>query len=309
MICEGRFSRVSRGLGLALLVMAFFVTAGATIAQAEGDEILGTLKKVRDSGVITLGIREASVPFSYLNAKGQPIGYSIDLCHAIVDEITVAIDGRTPAIKYLPVTSETRMDAVISGKVDLECGSTTNNVERQKRVAFSPVMFVSGTKLMVRKSSGIRSFRDVKGKTVVVTAGTTNEAAMRKLSEQFGLGLNIVTGRDHGESYSMVVDNKADAFATDDALLYGFIAKNNAQKDFTVVGDFLSYDPYGIMFRKDDPQLAEVVNRTFRNLAESRDLEYTYNRWFLRKLPNGDRMNLPMSAQLLQSFQILGLPE
>ena len=294
------------GLGLSAALLVFCSVA---LAQPDGNEILGTLKKVRDTGVITLGIREASVPFSYLNAKGQPIGYSIDLCHAIVDEITTAIDGRTPTIKYLPVTSETRMDALISGKIDLECGSTTNNVERQKRVAFSPVMFVSGTKVMVRKSSGIRSFRDLKGKTVVVTAGTTNEPAMRKLSEQFNLGLNIVMGRDHGESYAMVADNKADAFATDDALLFGFIAKNKAQKDFTVVGDFLSYDPYGIMFRKDDPQLADVVNRTFRNLAESRDLEYTYNRWFLRKLPNGDRLNLPMSAQLLQSFQILGLPE
>lgn len=297
-------SRIEAWLALA----ALFVCSVA-VAQPESDELLGTLKKVRDSGIITLGIREASVPFSYLNAKGQPIGYSIDLCHAIVDEITNAIDGRTPTIKYFPVTPETRMDALISGQIDLECGSTTNNVERQKRVAFSPVMFVSGTKVMVRKSSGIRAFRDLKGKTVVATAGTTNEAAIRKLSEQFGLGLKIITGRDHGESYAMLVDNKADAFATDDALLYGFIAKYNSQKDFIVVGDFLSYDPYGIMYRKDDPQLAEVVTRTFHNLAESRDLEYTYNRWFLRKLPNGERLNLPMSAQLLQSFQILGLPE
>lgn len=291
-----------------LLACALALLSGLAAAQS-GDLLSGTLKKIRDTGTVTLGIRASSSPFSYLNAHGQPIGYSIDLCRAIVDEISNEIGGKTPAIKYVPVTSESRIGDLLSGKIDLECGSTTNNLERQRQVAFSPVIFVSGTKVMVRKSDPIKSFRDLKGKTVVATAGTTNEATLRQLNEQFGLGLTLVTARDHAESYEMLVSGKADAFALDDVLLYGLIAKNKGQAEFTVIGDFLSYDPYGLMYRKDDPQMAEVVNRTFRELAESRELEYVYRRWFLRKLPDGARLKLPMSAQLRELFEILGLPE
>ena len=291
-----------------LLACALTLLSGLAAAQ-NNDQLSGTLKKIRDSGTVTLGIRTASAPFSYLNAHGQPIGYSIDLCRAIVDEISNETDGKTPVIKYVAVTPQSRIEDMVSGKIDLECGSTTNNLERQKQVAFSPVFFVAGTKVMVHKSAAIKTFRDLKGKTVVTTAGTTNEATMRKLNEQFGLGLTLLSARDHAESFAMVANGKADAFALDDALLYGLIAKNKAQAEFTVVGDFLYYDPYGIMFRKDDPQMAEVVNRTFRELAESRELEYAYRRWFLRKLPNGEQLNLPMSAQLRKSFQILGVPE
>jgi len=199
------------------------------------------------------------------------------------------------------------MQAVASGKVDLECGSTTNNAERQKQVAFSPIMFVTGTKLMVKRHSPIKSYRDLKGKVVVVTAGTTNEQALKRLNEKFQLGANIISARDHEESYSLVVDGKADAFATDDILLYGLIAHHNAQRDLIVVGDFLSYDPYGIMFRKDDPQLNQLVVHTFEQLAESRDLILTYDKWFVRKTPTGERINLPMGPQLEEIFHALGV--
>ncbi len=291
-----------------LLSCALMLLSGLAAAQGD-DQLRGTLKKIRDTGTVTLGIRASSSPFSYLNAQGQPIGYSIDLCRAIVDEISNETDGKTPAIKYLAVTPESRIGDLLSGKIDLECGSTTNNLERQKQVAFSPVIFVSGTKVMVRKSAPIKSFRDLKGKTIVATAGTTNEATLRKLDEQFGLGLTLLSARDHAESYEMLASGKADAFALDDVLLYGLIAKNKGQAEFTVIGDFLSYDPYGIMYRKDDPQMAALVNRTFRELAESRELEYAYRRWFLRKLPGGERLKLPMSAQLRELFEMLGLPE
>jgi ABC-type amino acid transport substrate-binding protein len=291
-----------------LLACALTILSGLAAAQT-GNQLSGTLKKVRDTGTVTLGIRASSSPFSYLNAKGQPIGYSVDLCRAIVDEISNEIEGKTPLINYVVVTSESRIGDLVSGKIDLECGSTTNNLERQKQVAFSPVFFVAGTRILVRKSDPLKTFRDLKGKTVVATAGTTNAATMRKLNEQFGLNLTVLTAKDHAESFAMVANGKADAFALDDVLLYGLIAKNKAQAEFSVVGDFLSYDPYGIMFRKDDPEMAALVNRVFRNLAESRELEYSYNRWFLRKLPNGEHLNLPMSAQLREYFQVLGAPE
>jgi glutamate/aspartate transport system substrate-binding protein len=231
------------------------------------------------------------------------------LGRAIVDAMSNELNGQTLTIKFVPVTSESRIGAVKSGQVDLECGSTTNNTERQKEVAFSPIMFVAGTKLLVKRESPIQSFRDLNGKSVVVTAGTTNEQAMRSLADKFGIKFNLVVAKDHEESYQQLATGKVDAFAGDDILLYGFIAEHKAGNDLTVVGDFLSYDPYGIMFRKDDLELADLVNRVFREMAQSRDLEYTYDRWFLKKLPSGETLNLPMSAQLDEIFRALGAPD
>jgi ABC-type amino acid transport substrate-binding protein len=279
------------------------------VSLLNGQELSGTLKKVHDSGTVTIGYRESSIPFSYLNARGEPIGYSIDLGRAIVDAMSNELNGQTLTIKFVPVTSESRIGAVKRGEVDLECGSTTNNTERQKEVAFSPIMFVAGTKLLVKRESPIQSFRDLNGKSVVVTAGTTNEQAMRGLSEKFGIKINLVVAKDHEESYQQLATGKVDAFAGDDILLYGFIAEHKAGNDLAVVGDFLSYDPYGIMFRKDDLELADLVNRVFREMAQSRDLEYTYERWFLKKLPSGQTLNLPMSAQLDEIFRALGAPD
>jgi glutamate/aspartate transport system substrate-binding protein len=296
-----------RWLALACLALA----AGASAqdaAEGTAEKLTGTLKKVRDSGTITLGYREASMPFSYTVA-GRPIGYSIDLCREIVDDVSAALNGRDLTIKYVSVTAETRIPAVREGRVDLECGSTTNNVERQEQVAFSPIIFVSGTKLMVRADSAIRSYRDLVGKTVAVTAGTTNEKEMARLSEKFKLGIKFLVGRDHDESYGFVASGKADAFATDDALLFGFIAARKAQKQFIVVGDFLTYDPYGIMYRKNDPQMTKVVEGTLHRLAESRELEDIYVRWFQGRLPTGERLNIPMSAQLREIFHVIGVPE
>jgi len=298
----------------AVTLAAAVLAASALVAGAQEQEqpvgkLTGTLAKVNGSGTIALGYREASFPFSYLGPGNQPMGYSIDLCQAIVEEIGREIDKPELKVAYVAVTPETRIQAVVSSKVDLECGSTTNNAERQKQVAFSPIMFVTGTKLMVKRSSPIKSYRDLKGKVVVVTAGTTNEHALKRLNEKFQLGANIISARDHEEYFSLVVDGKADAFATDDILLYGLIAHHNAQRDLIVVGDFLSYDPYGIMFRKGDPQLNDVVVRTFQQLAESRDLILTYDRWFVRKTPTGERINLPMGPQLEEIFHVLGVTD
>ena len=273
-------------------------------AQDAPTQLSGTLQKARETGTITIGHRESSIPFSYRSARGEPIGYSVDLCKLLVDAISEEV-GRTITIKWVPVTSESRIPAVVGGQVDLECGSTTNNLERQKQVSFSPTMFVSGTKLMVKKGSAIKSFRDLAGKKVVVTAGTTNEKTMRDIAARFKIDMALSVAVDHAASFAQLQSGQVDAFATDDVLLYGLLAQNKAQADYVVTGDFLSYDPYGIMYRKGDTQLAQLINDTFHALAEDREIERRYNRWFLRKLPSGVSLDLPMSAQLETIIQTM----
>ncbi len=289
-----------------LLAAAALATGPARAQEQAPTALTGTLAKARETGAITIGYRESSVPFSYLNARKEPIGYSIELCRALVTAIEDAVN-KSLTTKWVPVTSDSRIDAVASGKVDLECGSTTNNLERQKRVSFSPTMFVSGTKVLVKKGSPIKSFRDLAGKKVAVTAGTTNEKTLRDLSERFKLGINLQVMRDHAESFGLVKSGQADAFATDDVLLYGLIAQDAAKADYEVVGDFLSYDPYGIMYRKGDAQLVKVINDTFQVLAEDGEIERQYKRWFLRKLPSVESINLPMSAQLETIIQTMSV--
>jgi glutamate/aspartate transport system substrate-binding protein len=295
----------------------FFSAASLLVlaASANGQEaanvgaLSGTLKKIKDSGTIALGYRESSLPFSYLNRRQQPIGYSIDLCREIVEDVSAELDGMEIKITFTPVTPDNRLQKVASGEIDLECGSTTANVQRRKEVAFSPIFFVAGTKLMVPKSSSISSYRDLAGKTAVVTSGTTNEAALRALSDKQKLGITIVTAPDHAQSVEMLISGKAAAFATDDVLLYGFIATAKNASDMKVVGEYLSYDPYGLVFRRDDPAFAAVVERTFSRMASERRLAELYNKWFLRRLPTGETLNLPISPQLEEVFRMLGQPE
>jgi len=269
----------------------------------------GTLKKIKDSGTVTLGYRESSLPFSYLNRRQQPIGYAIDLCREIVEEVSTELDGMELRITFVPVTPANRFLKVASGEIDLECGSTTGNVQRRKEVAFSPVFFVAGTKLMVPKSSAVQSYRDLAGKTVVVTAGTTNEAALMALSDKQKLDIRFVASPDHAQSVATLASGGADAFATDDVLLYGFIATDPKAKNMKVVGEFLSYDPYGLMLRKDDPQFAALVERTFQRIAGERRLAELYNKWFLRRLPTGETLNLPINPQLEELFRVIGQPD
>ena len=206
------------------------------------------------------------------------------------------------------MTPENRFDLVNSGAIDLECGSTTNNVERRKTVAFSPTMFVTGTKLLVRRGSGIRSLRDLAGKTIVLTRGTVHETAIPKLAERQKLSINFIFAADHHESFRMLASGKADAFANDDVQLYGMLAETKSAGDFRVVGDFLTYADYALMLRKDDPEFAEVVDRAFHRLAGSREIVAIYERWFLKPLPSGERLNLPMSPHLEEIFRVQGLP-
>jgi glutamate/aspartate transport system substrate-binding protein len=312
---------VTRTLALAFAVtLAVVSTAAAedlsgadlTAPRSAGEDdiptvLTGTLKKVHDSGTVTLGYRDASFPFSFVrDGAAQPRGYAIDLCLGVVEEIVRELNGKTTKVAYAEVTSDTRMEAVKSGKVDLECGSTTSNAERQKSVAFSPITYVAGTKLLVKRGSGIGSYRDLGGKTLVVTSGTTNEAALKQLNDRYKLGITIVSARDHDASYAMLADGKADAFATDDVLLYGFIAARKAEAAMAVVGDFITYEPYGLMFRRDDPLMATAVTRAFIGMAQRRALTATYRRWFLQPAPTGEFLNLPMSVQLTEVFRGMG---
>jgi glutamate/aspartate transport system substrate-binding protein len=296
---------VRRCLPAAGWLAAVVLLTTAANAQSGGEGLSPTLDNIKKTHVVRLGYRESSPPFSFLDQANRPIGYSLELCEAIVDEIGTEVDDANLKIEYVKVTSDDRIPAVVQNKIDLECGSTTANGERAKQVAFSPLMFVAGTKLMVSKASGIAAAADLKGKTVVVTKGTTNEQAMHAVDKKLALGLNIVAAPDHEQSYQMLVDGKADAFATDDILLYGLIARHKSQDKFRVTGDYLSYDPYGIMFRKSEPQLAAVVERAFHKLGSNRDLLPLYNKWFMARLPTGEKLNVEISPQLEEAFKVL----
>src|ERR1700730_10833314 len=296
---------LNRGRQAASLLAAVFWLTTAATAQTSNEGLSPTLANIKKTHVVRLGYRESSPPFSFLDHSNRPIGYSLELCEAIVEEIGVEVDDANLKIEHVKVTSDDRIPAVVQNKIDLECGSTTANAERAKQVAFSPLKFVAGTKLMVPKTSTISAAKDLQGKTVVVTKGTTNEQAMHTLDKKFSLGLNIVAAPDHEQSYQMLVDGKADAFATDDILLYGLIARHKTQEKFKVTGEYLSYDPYGIMFRKGEPQLAAVVERAFRKLGSNRDLIPLYNKWFVSRLPTGEKLNVAISPQLEDAFKVL----
>jgi glutamate/aspartate transport system substrate-binding protein len=292
-------------VGLAAALLLALPISGQAQGQAQDGTLGPTLAAIKASKTVTLGYREASPPFSFLDHSGRPIGYSLELCEAVVDEVGVAIDESQLKIAYVKVTSDDRIPAVEGKKIDFECGSTTANAERGKRVAFSPLMFVAGTKLMVPATSAAKGIADLKGKTVVVTKGTTNEQAIAAADKKFALGLKMLTGEDHEQSYQMLASGKADAFATDDILLYGLIAQHKAQDKMKVVGDYLSYDPYGIMFRKGEPDVAAIVERAFRKLATNHDLVPLYNKWFVARLPTGEKLAVDLSPQLEESFKVL----
>lgn len=292
------------------LVLATWLALAGLAARGDDEgppaRLSGTLLEARRTGLVTIAYRESSIPFSYLSPRGEPIGYSIELCRKVVDAMSEAV-GRELTIGWLAVTPESRIAAIESGRADLECGSTTANAERSRHVAFSPVIFVSGTKLLVRRGSRIHSFRDLGGKTVAVTAGTTNEQAMRAVARDFHVALRLVSFRDHAEAFARLAAGGVDAFATDEVLLYALAASSAHPRDFEVVGEFLSYEPYAIAYRKGDSQMKQLVDSTFADLAEDGEIERQYQRWFMKRLPSGVTLGLPMSAQfeaLVQAMRI-----
>ena len=295
-------------LTLALLALA----CAAHPARAE--VLTGTLKKVRDSGAITIGHRENSIPFSFLDEKQQAVGYSMDICAAILEEVKRELSLATLTVKLAPVTPQTRLQLMSNGSIDLECGSTTNTLTRQKQVSFAPTTFISGTKLLVKKSARVKSYRDLRGKTIVVTQGTTNERIVKALSEKENLGIKFFNAKDHDEGFLTVESGRAAAFAMDDILLYGLIAKAKNPRDYEVVGEYLSYDPYGIMFRINDHAFGVVVNRAIARLMGdpgqcNGPIRLVYKKWFVDRLPSGTSLNLPMSPLLEALCRANALPD
>ena len=264
----------------------------------------GTLKKIKDTGTIAVGHRDASMPFSYLDDKQQPIGYSMELCMKIVDAVKQKLDLPNLKVELVPVTSQTRIPLIANGTTDLECGSTTNSKERQKQAAFLNTTFVTGTKLLVKKSSNIRSYKDLKGKAVAVTAGTTNERAMKELDAKEHLNIRFIPAKDHGESFLLVDSGRAVAFAMDDVLLYGLKANAKNPDEYEVVGEFLSFDPYAIMIRKDDPDFKKLGDEVLAGLMKSGEIDKIYQKWFESPIPpKGINLKLPMSDKLKEDFK------
>ncbi|MBP9805396.1 MAG: glutamate/aspartate ABC transporter substrate-binding protein, partial [Candidatus Accumulibacter sp.] len=259
-------------------------------------ELTGTLKKIKDTGVITLGHRESSIPFSYYDDKQQVIGYSQEMMLKAVDAIKAELKLAKLDIKLMPVTSANRITLVQNGSVDLECGSTTNNTERQKQVSFSNSIFIIGTRLMTKTNSGINDFPDLAGKNVVTTAGTTSERLLRKMNEDKRMKMNVISAKDHGEAFLTLETGRAVAFMMDDALLYGETAKAKRPADWVVVGTPQSFEAYGCMLRKDDPAFKKVVDGALAKVMTSGEAEKIYTRWFLQPIPpKGLNLNFPLS--------------
>ncbi len=258
-----------------------------------------TLKKIKDTGSITLGHRESSIPFSYYDDKQQVIGYAYELQRKIVDAVKAELKMDKIDVKLMPVTSANRITLVQNGTVDIECGSTTNNTERQKQVAFSNTFFVIGTKLMAKKTSGIKDFPDLAGKNVVTTAGTTSERLLRKMNEDKQMKMNIISAKDHGESFLTLETGRAVAFMMDDALLYGEIAKAKRPADWDVVGTAQSKEAYGCMLRKDDAGFKKVVDAAIAKVQTSGEADKIYAKWFMNPIPpKGLNLNMPMSDEM-----------
>jgi glutamate/aspartate transport system substrate-binding protein len=284
------------------LSRAIAVALAATLlsAPALAEELTGTLKKIKETGTIVLGHRDASIPFSYFgDSPQQPVGFSHDLQLKVVEAIKQQLAMPELKVRYNLVTSQTRIPLVQNGTVDLECGSTTNNVERQQQVDFSVGIFEVGTRLLAKKAAGVSDFADLKGKNVVTTAGTTSERLLKIMNAKQQMGMSIISAKDHGESFLMLESGRALAFMMDDALLYGEMAKAKQPADWTVVGTPQSFEIYGCMLRKGDPAFKQVVDRAISATFNSGEITAIYDKWFMQPIPpKGLNLNFPMSAEL-----------
>lgn len=278
----------------------------AGVLAIPSSAIAQTLKKVADNDKITVSYREASVPFSYVIGNAKPVGFAVDLTNAIVDDVRKVLKRPNLGVAYIPVTGQNRIPLLVSGTYDLECGSTTNNSARGKEVSFAISHFYTGTRLLAKKDSGIRNYADLSGKTVASTAGSTNEKVLRKYSDDQKLDVQVVLGKDYGESLRLVESGQAVALALDDILLFGLIANSENPASLEVVGDALQVEPYGCMLRKDDPEFKALVDGTITRLMKSGEFSRLYARWFESPIPpKGMVLNMPMSAQLKANLKAL----
>jgi glutamate/aspartate transport system substrate-binding protein len=276
------------------LIVALFV-AGAVSGTASAQD---TLKKIKDTGTITIGHRDTSIPFSYYDDKQQVVGYAMDICLKIVDAVKANLKMPKINVKLNPVTSATRIPLMANGTIDLECGSTTNNLDRQKQVAFTITHFVTANRYVAKKSSNIKSLKDLKGKTVVSTSGTTNIKWATEENTKQKLGMNIIAAKDHAESFLTVETGRAAAFFMDDILLYSLVASSKNPSEWLIGSEAYTVEPYGIMLRKDDAAFKKVVNGAVTALYQSGEINKIYEKWFLKPIPpKGVNLNVPMSAQ------------
>lgn len=267
--------------------------------MAGAQELTGTLKKIKETGTVTLGVRDSSIPFSYLDDKQSYQGYSIDICLRTVTAIQKQLGLSALNVKMNPVTSATRIPLMANGTIDLECGSTTNNLERQKQVAFAPTTFVTANRLLAKKSANISKLDDMKGKTLVSTAGTANLKQVTTLNAERKLGMNILSAKDHAEGFLMVETGRAVAFAMDDILLSSLAASSKAPNDYVITKEALSIEPYGIMLRRNDEPFKKAVDTAVINLMKSGEINKIYAKWFQAPIPpKGINLNIPMSEQL-----------
>jgi glutamate/aspartate transport system substrate-binding protein len=271
----------------------------ALSAPAFSQELTGTLKKIKESGSITLGHRDASIPFSYYDEHQHPVGFAMDICYKIVDAVKAELKMPNLKVNLLPVTSSTRIPLMANGTIDLECGSTTNNAERKKQVDFGMTDFVVKYRYVTKKSSHMDKIDDLKGKTVVSTAGTTDIRALNKLNTERNFGMNIIAAKDHPEAFLMVETGRASAFLMDDILLAGLVANAKDPSEFHISSETLGFEPYSVMFRKDDPQFKKVVDDAMSKLYTSGAIEPIYKKWFMSPIPpKGINLNTPPSDAL-----------
>ncbi|RQR80661.1 glutamate/aspartate ABC transporter substrate-binding protein [Burkholderia sp. Bp9012] len=281
-----------------LMVAALCAFASGAHAQETG-----TLKKIKDTGVIALGHRESSIPFSYYDQSQQVVGYSREFQMKVVDAVKKKLNLPNLQVKNIPVTSQNRIPLVQNGTVDIECGSTTNNTERQQQAAFSDTIFVIGTRLMTKKDSGVKDFADLKGKTVVTTAGTTSERLLRKMNNDKQLGMNIISAKDHGDSFNTLESGRAVAFMMDDALLAGERAKAKQPGEWVIVGTPQSEEAYGCMMRKGDADFKKVVDDAISQVEKSGEAAKIYAKWFENPIPpKGLNLNFPLSDSMKKLY-------
>ena len=265
-----------------------------------------TLDKVKATGTIAVAYRESSIPFSYLGGDGQPTGFGWEICSRIVDQVRKATGRPDLQVTAWVVTSQNRIPLMQNGTIDVECGSTTNNADRARQVAFSINYFYTGTRLLAKANSPIKSWADLKGRKVVSTTGTTNFQVLRKLDAERSLGFELMGAKDHAEAAMLVESDRADAFGMDDILLYGLRASSQKPADLAVVGDAVQVEPYAIMIRKDDPAFKKLVDDTVAGLMKSGEFETLYRKWFMSPIPpKGINLNAPMSHELQENLKTL----
>jgi glutamate/aspartate transport system substrate-binding protein len=275
--------------------------AGLTASGAQAQELTGTLKKIKETSTITLGHRDSSVPFSYYDDKQQVVGYAAELCYKLADAVKAALKNDKIQVKLNPVTSATRIPLVANGTVDLECGSTTNNLDRQKQVSFTITHFVTANRFLSKKAANLKTLEDLKGKTVVSTSGTTNIKQINELNGEMKLGMTILPAKDHAEAFLMVETDRAAAFVMDDVLLASLAATSKSPNDYAISEKALSVEPYGIMLRRDDPAFKKVIDEAMTKIYTSGEINQLYDKWFTNPIPPKNvNLNLPMSPAFKQ---------